>query len=376
LPEGLGWPPKKEDLERLYLAQKLSAAKIADLYGLAHKYRTPKVAESTVLYQLKKNGIGRRDRAEHIRKVTHEMVDEWVKMYQAGQSLKEIAGEAVDPVTVWNHLKARGVVLRDKVDAQIQAVTKHQRKRFSGDKIEKAYLMGLRYGDLHVVRHGRAIRVRVSTTHPAMADLFESVFSPYGHVHRYPREAKLVGYEWTLECDLDDSFEFLLPKPSVSQLEALSTGEMIAFLAGVFDAEGSIILHRKRGRYNPEAVISNTDRTILNFVSRGIKTLGLHSKLMWMIQAENRAGITGLSVKGQVIVWRFRDVQKLLQTIPIKHEEKVAKAGLVGMLEYRGPPSGNMELAKSWEGLNSRIKAQRNEFVQLAANLVQAKTRG
>ena len=72
----LAWPPKREDLERLYSGEKLSAAKIAEAYGL--KYRSPKVAESTILYHLKKNGIQRRDRAEHIRKVTEEMVDGWV----------------------------------------------------------------------------------------------------------------------------------------------------------------------------------------------------------------------------------------------------------------------------------------------------------
>jgi hypothetical protein len=93
LNEGLVWPPTKEDLERLYLVERLSAAKIAKVYDL--KYDSPKVAESTILYQLKKNGIVRRDRAEHVRKVTSEMVDGWVKRYEAGESLKQIAENAV-----------------------------------------------------------------------------------------------------------------------------------------------------------------------------------------------------------------------------------------------------------------------------------------
>ena len=62
-------------------------------------------------------------------------------------------------MTVWNHLRARGEKLRDKVEAQIQAVTRHEKRLFSGDRIERAYLMGLRYGDLDAVRHGRAIRL-------------------------------------------------------------------------------------------------------------------------------------------------------------------------------------------------------------------------
>jgi hypothetical protein len=48
------WPPKKEDLEDLYLGRRLSAMKIAKVYGL--EYDSPKTAESTVLYHLRRLG--------------------------------------------------------------------------------------------------------------------------------------------------------------------------------------------------------------------------------------------------------------------------------------------------------------------------------
>lgn len=353
----LVWPPTKEDLERLYLDQKLSAAKIAKAYGL--KYKNAKVAESTVLYELKKNGIKRRDKAEHIRKVTKEMVDQWIERYQKGESLKQIAGEIVDPVTVWNHLSRRGLKLREKVEAQIQAVKKYERRPFQGDSVEKAYLIGLRYGDLHVMRHGRAIRVRVSTTHPAMATLFENLFSPYAHVSWYPREAKLTGYEWTLEADLDGSFHFLLSKPTVEELETFSSEEMIAFLAGLFDAEGSIILHDKRGRYNPEASFMGTEDGLLEYVAKGIQSLELHCKLRWVIQDADRHGVTGCSRKGTVIVERFRDVNKLLRVLPIRHEEKLSRAHIALGMEYRSARAMNHEAHNAWDALTSQIKLGR-----------------
>ena len=362
--EALDWPPTKADLERLYLVEKLSAAKIAKAYGL--KYKSAKVAESTVLYQLKKNGIARRGAADHLRKVTQMMVDEWAVRYQAGESLKQIAGGNVDPVTVWNHLKARGLTLRGKVEAQIQAVTKYERKQFSGDKIERAYLLGLRYGDFHAVRHGRAIRVRVSTTHPAMGDLFESLFAPYGHVARYPRKAKLVEFEWTLECDLDDSFWFLLAKPAIIELENLSKEEMIAFLAGFFDAEGSIFLHNKAGRHNPEVIFTNTEDKVLYYVMKSILRLGFHCKLVWTIQNDDRKGITGYSRKGQVILWRFREVQRFLQLVPMRHSEKLAKARLVQQLEFRGDQSKSLQVVREWDNLVSQIRKDRRVFEQQA----------
>ena len=300
------------------------------------------------------------------------MVDQWVTRYQAGESLKQIAGEDLSPVTVFLHLRKRGIKLRDKVEAQIQAVTKYDRRPFSGDEIEKAYLMGLRYGDLHVVRHGRAIRVRVSTTRPAMADLFESLFKPYGHVARYPRKAKLVDFEWTLECDLDSSFSFLLTKPTIAELEKLSRAEMIAFLAGLFDAEGSIFLHIKRGRYNPEVTFSGTEDNLLEYVKSAIGILGLRCKLSWAIQQEDRQGVMGYSREGRVAIWRFRDVQEFLRVLPIRHWEKVTKARLVLKMQYRSDSSKNIEDGRVWQNLITRIRRDRLAFVDLARQNIEA----
>ncbi|MBI3841075.1 MAG: hypothetical protein HY297_03855, partial [Thaumarchaeota archaeon] len=242
----LVWPPTKEDLQRLYLVERLSAAKIARVYGL--KYASEKTAESTVLYHLNRNGIVRRDKAEHIKKIIEEMVEEWINRYQEGESLKQIAGASVDPVSVWNHLRKKGVKLRDKVEAQIEAVTKHQKTSFHGNLIEKAYIIGLRVGDLNAVRHGRAIRARVSTTHPAMMELFTGIFADYGYVHKYPKKTPLTEWEWSLECDLDSSFEFLLDPAAEFRWIFESGAFFIAFLAGFFDADGSVYYHRKRAR--------------------------------------------------------------------------------------------------------------------------------
>lgn len=367
----LAWPPAKEDLERLYLVEKLSAEKIARVYGL--KYKNPKVAESTILYQLKKKGIARRDRAEHVRKVTVEMVDEWVRRYQAGESLKRIADEIVDPVTVWNHLRARGIALRDKVEAQIQSVTKYAKTPFSRDRIERAYLMGLRYGDLHVVRHGRAIRVRVSTTHPAMADLFESVFSANGHVHRYPREAKLVEYEWSLECDLDETFEFLLFRPSIRNLKLMTPGETIAFLAGLFDTEGSVLLHRKNNRHTPEIAFSNFDKKLVDFIFSRLRLLGFSAHVYWRKQPNDRRGITGESATGRVAIWRIEEVQRFLGIFRIRHPEKVAKAELVRTISSREVDGG---ILAKWRELKAQIGSERSHFLDLAAQSIRnAKSR-
>ena len=278
-----------------------------------------------------------------------------------------------------NHLKARGVILRDRVEAQIKAVSRHEKRPFSGDENEKAYLMGLRYGDLHVVKHGRAVRVRVSTTHPAMADLFESLFSPYGHVLRYPRKARLVAFEWTLECDLDGSFEFFLLKPSLPILDNLTDSQFMDFLAGLFDAEGSVFLHKKRGRHNPEVVITNSDRLLVGFVFARLRGLGYSANVQWRRQQYSRDGISGESIMGRVTVWRFKEVQEILKPMPIRHVERTSKAQVIRRLRFGASDAEQPALFEEWERVQQAIRSGRTMFSsaaarELAKEIGQAKT--
>ena len=365
--ERLAWPPKMEDLERMYVIERMSAAKIAKAYGLGLKYKSPKVAESTILYQLKKHGIARRDKAELSRKVNREMEDDWVRRYQARESLKDIAGTAVDPVTVWNHLKRRGVKLRDKVEAQIEKVRKHEQKAFVGNRIERAYLMGLRYGDFDVVKHGRAVRIRLSTTHPAMANLFERLFSPYGHIGRFPRPAPFTGHEWDLQCDLDESFGFLIEKADLKTLEELPEDEFRGFLTGFFDAEGSILLHKK-GRWGGfELSISNLDRHLLELISRRLNRLGYTHVLREVKQRANRGVKGGSDSIWRVEIFAASHVRCLLNILPLRHDEKKSKAG-IALLSFPPQLLPLSVVVDQWRGLKSRIKEERNQFIQEASD--------
>jgi hypothetical protein len=363
MPGGLAWPPKKEDLERLYLVDRLSAAKIAIVYGL--KYKHDKVAESTVLYQLKRNGIKRRDAAEHLRKVTDAMVNEWVGRYQDGESLKQIAAGDFDPVTVWNHLKARGLVLRDKVQAQILAVTKYERTPFRGDIVERAYLMGFAKGDCQVTTHGRAIRVRTSTTHPAMAELFTNLFGCYGHVQRYPRESKLVGYEWSLEVDLDESFKFLLSSVE-DALEDFghSPITLFGFLAGFFDAEGTIYFHKKGVGGGFELSIANTNVEILVRIQSLTALVGLDSRLETYRQDSRRLGYEKEGTISRLRIWRSNDVTSLLKLMHLRHGEKISKADIA--LSYQGTRDPEIRACarQRWTNTVNAIRRARDQFVE------------
>ncbi|HMD79629.1 MAG TPA: LAGLIDADG family homing endonuclease [Nitrososphaerales archaeon] len=363
MPDALAWPPTKEDLERLYLVEKLSAAKIARAYGL--KYKTPKVAESTVLYQLKKNGIPRRDPAEHVRKVTPGMVDDWVRRYQAGQSLKQIANKKVNPVTVWNHLKGRGLGLRDKVEAQILAVSKHPKHAFDGSESDAAYLTGFVKGDCQVIRHGRAIRVRTSTTHPAMAELFANLFKAYGYVHKYPRAVRIGGYEWSLEVDLNRSFDFLFRTLETAIEECgRSAATFIAFLSGFFDAEGSIYFHRKGKGGGFELSLSNTNDAVLIRIKHLLAELGYYSKLDTFEQELSRLGYDLEGRISRLVIRRAKDVLGLLGRLQVRHQEKVARAAAA--IDYHRSPSRDARalILRKHEAMKSKTREDVERFIE------------
>lgn len=363
--EKLEWPPRAEDLRRLYLVERLSAGKIAQRYGL--KYASSKTAESTVLYHLKRAGIKRRNKSEHVRKVTDEMVDEWVRRYQAGESLKQIAGERVGPVTVFNHLRKRGIVLRDKVEAQIQAVTKYEKIPFNGSKVDKAYLLGFAAGDCQALWHGRAVRVRTSSTHPAMAELFEDLFVRSGHVHRYPRLSPF-GAEWTLEVDLHKSFDFLISSAPTGSLKGLE--ESLSFIAGFADAEGSIFLHHKSNGNSFEFSLTNNDPSLLQYAFLHLAKLGCHPTIEKKRQDPKRFGRHTEGETNVLRLWRRLDVIRTLSSLPFRHRERIEKARIALDYMTSSDPTKRKLLLENWTNLREEIKGNRQRFVNLARETI------
>ena len=364
----LAWPPTREDLQRLYVEQRLSAAKIAKIYGL--KYASPKTAESTVLHHLKKNGIRRRDPAEHIRKVREEMVNAWVARYQKGESLKQIAGNMLDPVTVFNHLHKRGLRLRDKVEAQIEAVIIHAKLPFHGDALDMAYLCGLAAGDFGVVKHGRAVRARLGTTHPAMATLFRSLLERHGPIYEYPKLDHLTGYQWSLDCDLDQSFSFLHVAKKAPLSLVTNDTMFLAFLAGFFDAEGSIYYHAKGHRGSFELSITNTNFELLQEIASWLTRLGFAHVLRKVRVDREKANASGISnpseIMWRIVVWRYHDVHRILSCMPLRHPEKIAKKEIALRLGFRAKEDEREQILKEWNSLIQSILADCQEYVEKA----------
>lgn len=331
-----GWPPSKGELEGLYLNEKLSADDIA-----AHFGRTGKYPGAIVYHYLRKYGIPIRGRADHQRHMDEEEIAACVVKYREGRSLWDLADEYhYSAETIRKALISHGVETRDKVEAQIQKVTKHKKHPFSGDPHEKAYLYGLRQGDLWVTRHGRAIRVKTSTTHPAMIELVASCFLPYGAVHITPRRCKMTGYEWSIDCDIDSTFEFL--EETFSSIPPwIKEDTFLDYLGGFFDAEGSVYLESNYHRY-PRLSLTNTNKELLESIKARLGTFG-----SWQFSLGTPIG-SGKNVVTKQTVWHLKcwqqgSVSRFLSSVPFRHPEKKEKARIV----LRNSRDGSMGLVTS-----------------------------
>lgn len=281
-------------------------------------------------------------------------VDRRLSMVKVAQSL----GVPKSNVEYW--MNKHGIMRRP--------LLKYPRYPFGGDMKEKAYLFGLRLGDLYVIRDGYGILVNTTTTHPAMLNLFRAAFEGYGHVASIPSYNRRTSeYQWSTRVILHPSFSFLLRKTKrVPKWIARDKLLFLHFLAGFVDAEGSIWATFRDGEHRRKVAesclsISNTNVQLLRHIASLAKE---YSPRLWLSKragsATSRKGAIRKKDVWEVTVSRRASLSALLRVLPLRHSEKIERSALV------------VELAAGceWERGRKRFEAlrvrTRNEVRQLA----------
>ncbi len=225
----------REELMALYNDQRLTIWEIGKRFG---------VSDEVVRYRMKQLNIPRRSKSEAAKKLHLRARklrldrSELERLYVLeGLDTPEIGRRfGVTGDTVRRYLVEYGIERRDKSTVAIR----YSRRDFSGDLLEKAYLIGLRQGDLWVAPTSGgpisdSITITCTTTHLEQIDLFKAVFTSYGHV----AVNGCRNGNYVVRCHLSRSFEFLLPKQDCIPKWILDDSSMfVAFLAGYTDAEG------------------------------------------------------------------------------------------------------------------------------------------
>jgi len=395
----LAWEPTKEDLWRLYVDEKLSAAAIAKIYGRATA--NPRSGAELILYYLRKYGIPLRNRVEELAKDTAVAEKEWVAKYPPGGEavqqaaipvptgkrgatialsgeeravlellrIRKLSVSNFDPETkgrvhaVMENLNlvrkvslsniARlignktsgyvsylfgelGIEPRPFEESRLKEITenlrKYERKPFDGTDEDKAYLLGLKHGDLYAYRPWTgAVRVSLGTTHPAMCELFQQLFGPYGHVYRFPRyKQDQNSYEWNLDVILDESFSFLIQDfdqslPWVMETEA----RIFAYLSGLLDADGSITV-TKDGADKVALFVDyyNSNRVMLEWIRSEFKAFGFYCSLRLKFKeghVTKKWNIVHRSDHWQLSSYGMDRVQGLIGRLKLRNSEKTRR---------------------------------------------------
>jgi len=298
---------------------------------------------------------------------------------EMGMSLNDVAnliGNKTSGYTSWLY-RQLGVECRPFEEARLKGIRekrrKYDRRPFDGTDEDKAYLLGLRHGDLYVSKPWKGVvRVSTSTTHPAMANLFRSLFEPYGHVYQDPRYKKdTKSYEWNLYTILDESFDFMLTTLAEVDDWVMSKPSLVrSYLAGLFDAEGSVSVHASKAYTAVSAAYYNTNLELIRFVFRAICSLGFHPQHPYL---DKKKGFRspGYHIEMKKDYWRvvlgiFEECQAFLRALPMRHQEKLEKTSLA--LDLR---IGQLwtEVGPRVERIRMSIRNSRDMFVTEAANL-------
>jgi hypothetical protein len=202
-----------------------------------------------------------------------------------------------------------------------------------------------------------------------MAALFRSLFERFGHVYQHPRFKKdTKTYEWNLSTILDSSFEFLLEDRVASwNWIKRDPQTILAYLAGAWDAEGSVGISKNAKCTAIMLPIFNTDINFLEFIKAVLIQIGYHPVGPYLDKEKNtitsKYKIERKKDYWKLVLANFDESQSLLRRLPILHPEKTKRKDLALSI-VRGT-----KWAEVSDGVKSLRRAEiagRDTFVRLA----------
>jgi len=310
----------KERLHELYINRKLSTYKIAKL---------TRIGRTTVYNKLIESGIATRPK-----KVVEISKSKLKELYSKERlSLSQIAKKYnCSHSIILDKLKKHNIKRRNS----FESIAIYSKKKFNGDNIKKTYMIGFRLGDLNVKSYNQnlgVIYIKTNTTKEAQVELIKKVFGGYGHFN--------VSFKkgiYSVDCGLDNSFAFLLPKKDKVPNWILKNKKyFFSFLAGYSDAEGCIKIYNNMARYR----VGSYDKNLLKQVYEKLNEFKLCPKY----KMETKADTVYAGVKKNCDFWR------------VTVNKKVELLRLLGFLEPYMKHSAKLEdLKRAKNNILERIQ--------------------
>lgn len=336
-----------ETLQDMYLGQKLSISQIASKLSCSG---------TTVLRRLQKYNIQRRPAYPKKIDVPKDVLADlyWNKKMKPREIAKlyGIKNER----TIRKKMEKFGIVRR----TLSEAMTTKLKLPFTGDLVEKAYLLGLRTGDFHAKWMKLCIRVQTSTTHPALYELLRRSFGKYGEPRKYLYKNAQHGPEWFIYVDLNSSFDFLVNKPDYIPEWILNDNDsFFAFLTAYSDCESYWNITNSHNKYLRSSFnISTCDKHILEDIKNKLFSLG-YFPLIYLKgeQGTNRGyGKYNYDLYNITLNRKTEVTQIIAQLIRFsKHDEKIDKMHFI--LNYQD--SLLSECSSAWLTIKRKINEEK-----------------
>lgn len=244
----------KQELHYLYQNKGLSTYKIAKIYDCDPKT----VYHKLKIYKIKTRSI---KKIQIPKKELHYLYH--IKKWPLSRIAKKFSC-CIDPV--FDRMKEYRIPSRTMSEAK----TIYPKKDFSGNLLEKAYLIGFRLGDLNVFKSYCSVCIQASTTKIEQKELVERLFRKYTKVEfKLNKDKKLRA-----QIRVKNNFSFLLPKKdSIAQWILKNRKYFSSFLAGYIDAEGNIGIYSNKARIR----IRSCDKNILYLIHKKLKEMNIYS---------------------------------------------------------------------------------------------------
>lgn len=236
----------KSDLKELYNKKKLNTYQIASIYNCC---------QATIWKRLHKFNIKTRASGN-----STDLDEKKLKNLYIGKKLSTWQIEKLYGYprgTVYRKLNEYNIKTRNISESHIV----YARTNFSGNKIEKAYIIGFAIGDLRIRKRSKkskTVNIDCGSTKVEQINLIKKLFSRYGRVWvSKPNKRDAV----QIECFLNNSFSFLLKKrKKIDNWIIKNKKYFLSFIAGFTDAEGCMsITKRGMGYYS----LGNYNKTVL-----------------------------------------------------------------------------------------------------------------
>ncbi len=269
----------KELLEELYLNKKYSISKIAKELGCGH---------ATIWHRLEECSIPKRELKRY--KIEKQELHNLYSDKKLSQ-IKIAQRFSCSRWVISNKLTQFRLQKRNASEATII----YERKKFSNNLVEKAYLIGFRLGDLHVKRKSiYSVCINSSTTKQEQIELMSSLFEKYAHV-----QVSCSKGVFSFSSILNNTFSFLEPKEDKIEKWILKDNKtFFSFLAGYADAEGNIGVYSGRARFR----LGTYEKNIISQIYEKLNSLSIKTN----IRLESPIGYqTSSGVKNNGDFWRI-----------------------------------------------------------------------